>query len=247
VINETMAATYWPGRDALGGRIQLGGNPNRPFVTIVGVVGDEKHNGITGPVKPKFYAPYSQFALSTNTTPTTGTLIVRATGDPTALGPALRAAAREIDPNVPLTAMRTMDEVVNIAIATPRLTGVVFTAFAGVAIFLSAIGVYGLLVYMVAQRSREIGIRVAVGAGKGQIVGMIFRSGAQMALAGLAIGLALAAALTRVLGSLLHGVTPLDPGTFAAVALLLLVVAAFASFIPATRAARVDPVRALRQ
>ena len=246
VINETMAATYWPGRDALGGRIQLGGNPNRPFVTIVGVVGDEKHNGITGPVKPKFYAPYSQFALSTNTTPTTGTLIVRATGDPTALGPALRAAAREIDPNVPLTAMRTMDEVVNIAIATPRLTGVVFTAFAGVAIVLSAIGVYGLLVYMVAQRSREIGIRVAVGAGKGQIVGMIFRSGAQMALAGLAIGLILAATLTRVLGSLLHGVTPLDPGTFGAVAVLLLAVAALASFIPASRAARVDPVAALR-
>ena len=252
LINEAMARKYFGGRDALGERFkQRGGspatNPN-PWITVVGVVADVRHNGITGVVKPKFYRPLSQFHESRRTTPVNMTLVVRtrAGQSPLALTGPIRAEVRRMDTNVPVAAVRTMEEVVASSIATPRLTGWLLGVFAGLAVLLAAIGIYSVLSYVVSQRRREIGIRVAMGATTGQVVGLIWRGGVTLTAAGAVAGMVVAALTTRAMTSLLHEVKPLDPATFIAAPLLLMVVASIASLIPAIRATRVDAVRALR-
>jgi putative ABC transport system permease protein len=247
VVNETMARTYWPGRDPIGQRIRLGrGAVNRPWVTVVGVVADERHNGITAAVKEKFYRPHSQFHRSTGNAVRGMTLVVRGPGDVTRLTGSVRAVLREMDPSLPLAGVRTMDEVVNAAMVTPRATGGVLVLFAVLAIALAAIGIYGVLTYLVSERRREIGVRVAMGATAGQVIRLVLGHGLGLAVVGLALGLVLAAALTRVMAGQLHDVTPLDPLTFAVVPLVLLGVAAASGYLPARRATRVDPVVALR-
>jgi putative ABC transport system permease protein len=240
LVNETLAATYWPNQDPIGRRVKFGGD-QMPWATIVGVVGNVRHNGIEAPVKGKFYRLYSQFNQLRN-----GTMVVRTTGDPAALAGPLRAVVREVDPSVPLAAVRTMDEVIDTALTSPRLTGSVLVAFGGVAIVLSALGLYGLLVYLVSERTREIGIRVAIGAQRGQIIARVLGQGVRLATIGAGLGLLLAFAWTRTLQGLLHGVTAVDPATFIGVPLVLVGVAIVASFIPARRAASVDPIRALK-
>ena len=248
LINEEMARLYWAGRDPIGGRFRIGNRADRPWVTVVGIVKGVRHNGITSVVKEKFYIPHSQWAQSLGSANAirSMTLVVKTDGEAAALTPPVRAVIREMDPNLPVADVRTMTDVVGTALATPRFTSVLLSIFAVLALTLSAVGIYGVLAYLVSRRTREIGIRVAIGARRLDVVRMVLGSGLSLALSGIAAGIALAFGITRLLRGLLHGVTPADPATFAAVATLLALVAVAASAVPAWRAARVDPVVALR-
>ena len=248
LVNEEMARRYWAGRDPIGGRFRIGMRPDRPWVTVAGIVKDVHHNGLTDVVKEKFYIPHSQWHRSLGNAGLVRamTIVVKTDGNPAALSPAVRNVIRGLDANLPVADVRPMTDVVGSAMSTPRFTSVLLSIFALLALVLSAIGIYGVLSYLVSRRTREIGIRVAIGAGRAQVLKMVLGSGVSLSLAGIAIGLVLAFGVTRVLGGLLHGVTPADPATFAAVAAALVGVAALASAVPAWRASRVDPVVALK-
>ena len=248
LINEEMARLYWAGRDPIGGRFRIGNRPERPWVTVVGIVKSVRHNGITSVVKEKFYIPHSQWARSLGSPNLirSMTLVIKTEGDPSSLTTSVRGVIREMDPNLPVADVRTMEDVVGTALATPRFTSVLLSIFAALALTLSAIGIYGVLSYLVSRRTREIGIRVAIGARRPDVIRMILGSGLSLALVGITGGIVLAFGITRLLRGLLHGVTPADPATFAAVALLLTLVAILASAVPAWRASRVDPVVALK-
>ncbi|MBA2301031.1 MAG: ABC transporter permease, partial [Acidobacteria bacterium] len=245
MINEEMARRYWPGRDALGGRFKRGG-PDRLWITVVGIVADVKHNGITGVVKEKFYVPHTQWHVSTGDAIRSMSLVIKASGDPLSIVGSVRREITALDPALPVADIRTMDDVVGATLSTPRFTGVLMTVFATLALALSAIGIYGVLSYVVSRRTREIGIRVAIGAGRGQVLRLVLRQGLALTFTGVAIGLALAIWGARLMQPVLHGVKPGDPMTFAAVASVLTLVAILASLIPALRATRVDPVVALK-
>jgi putative ABC transport system permease protein len=247
LINEEMARRYWAGRDPIGSRFQIGGGAaDRPFITVVGVVADVRHNGITEGIKEKFYVPHTQWHKSIGNPIRAMTLVVKAEGDPRPLTGPVRQVIRELDASLPVAAIRTMDEVVSATLSAPRFTGVLLGVFAALALALSAIGIYGVLSYVVSRRTREIGIRVAIGAGRGHVLRLVLGSGVGLALVGIAVGLAVAASLSRLMSTLLHDVQPGDPATYAVVAALLTSVAIVASLIPAWRATRVDPVRALK-
>jgi putative ABC transport system permease protein len=198
-------------------------------------------------VKEKFYIPHSQWHIATG-----GNLIrnvfvvVRASGDPRRLAAPIRGEVRQLDPTLPVANVRTMNEVVNTALATPRLTGFLLGAFAVIALTLAAVGIYGVLAYLMSQRTPEIGIRLAIGADRSQVLAMILRQGLALAGVGVIIGLAAALALTRLMAGLLYQVRASDPLTFTVVPVVLLVVALVASYLPARRATRVSPVIALR-
>jgi predicted permease len=248
LINEAMAEKYWAGRNAVGGRFKMG-NPKAPWITVVGIVGDVTHNGITTIIKPKFYRPIKQWSQSfaAGGPPSRfTTLVLRTSGDPMALARPVRDRIRLIDPELPVAAIRTLDNVVATSIATPRLTGQVLVLFAGLALLLAGIGIYGVLSYVVNLRRQEIGIRLAIGAAPAQVRRQVLLSGLRLTIIGIAGGLVLAALVTPLLEPLLHEVTPTDPLTFASVAGVLLAVAALASLVPAWRASRVDPLTALR-
>jgi predicted permease len=246
VVNETLARTYWKDGDAVGGRLRVG-NMRNPWVNVIGIVADERHNGVTGVVKEKFYIPHSQWHVVTGGSIIRNVFVVaRTAGDPLAVAASVRNEIRQLDPNLPVANIRPMREVVSTALATPRLTGFLLGAFAAIALALAAVGIYGVLSYLVSQRTHEIGIRLAIGADRMQVLGMILRQGITLAVAGILVGLAGAFALTRMMASLLYQVQPSDPVTFTAVPLALIAVAAFASYLPALRATRVSPVQALR-
>jgi putative ABC transport system permease protein len=246
LVNEEMARRYWPGRDPIGGRFRIGGGGDRPWVTVVGIVGDVRHNGITSVVKEKFYVPHTQWHRSLGNAVRSMTLVLRTNGNPAALAAPVRSAIGEMDPNLPVAEVRSMDDVVGSALSTPTFMSVLLSIFAALALSLSAIGIYGVLSYVVSRRTREIGIRVAIGAGRARVLRMVLGGGVSLALVGIGAGLILAFAVTRLLRGLLHGVTPADPSTFAVVAIALTGVAALASLVPAWRASRVDPVVALK-
>lgn len=247
VVNDTMARAYWPEGRAVGGRVRIGSGGDRPWAVVVGIVADERHNGVTAAPKEKFYAPYGQWStLTAGNVVRSAFLVLRTSGDPRALVTPVREAVRRVDPKLPVASVRTMREVVAAALATPRLTGVLLGLFAGTALVLAVIGLYGVLSFVVARRTHEIGIRLAIGADRGQVLRMVLRQGLSLALAGVVCGLVLAAAGTRYMASLLYEVAPLDGVTFAAVPLVLLAVAALASLVPALRAIRVSPTVALR-
>jgi putative ABC transport system permease protein len=247
LINEEMAKLYWNGRDPIGGRIKIGGGAqDRPWVTVVGIVGNVRHNGLTGAVKEKFYVPHTQWHKSIGNPIRDMTLVVKAQADPGALAGPVRQAIRSLDPNLPVADIRSMDDIVAATMSAPRFTGMLLGVFAGLALVLSAIGIYGVLSYVVSRRTREIGIRVAVGAGRRQVLRLVLGSGVALALVGIAIGLAAAAVFSKAMSTMLHDVKPLDPPTFVAVAVSLTAVAIAASLVPAWRATRVDPVRALK-
>jgi predicted permease len=248
VINETLARTYWTDPNAvLGGRIRMGSLAGRPWVTVVGVVADERHNGVTGVVKEKFYIPHSQWHVVTGGNLIRGVfLTVRTTGDPLASAGAVRDQVRQLDAQLPVANIRPMRDVVATSLATPRLTGFLLATFAAVALALAAVGIYGVLAYLVSQRTHEIGIRLAIGADRRQVLRMILEQGLRLALAGIVVGVIAAFGLTRLMASLLYQVTPADPVTFAAVPAILALVALAASYLPARRATRVSPVIALR-
>jgi predicted permease len=249
VVNETMARTFWSdAATVVGGRIRLGIAVNRPWATVVGIVADERHSGVTGDVNEKFFIPHVQWPAATaGGDPIRSVFVVaRTTGDPMGVAGAIRNEIRQMDATLPVASVRSMHEVVAAALATPRLTGFLLGAFAAVALALAAVGIYGVLAYVVSQRTAEIGIRLAIGASRSQVLGMVLGQGLALGAAGVAVGLLGAFALTRLMQGLLYEVGPHDPFTFVVVAAALLLVALVASFLPARRATRVSPTVALR-
>jgi putative ABC transport system permease protein len=247
VINATMAHTYFPGENPLGKRMQIGATPEPekdvPTMEIVGVVGDVRQTLDLDP-EAEMYLPYRQadqvlpvFQLS---------VVLRTAGDPLQETAALRNALSQIDPNQPLVKVRTMEENMAGTAAQPRFRTWLIGIFAALALALAGIGVYGVMSYTVTQRTGEIGIRVTLGAQPGDVFGIVVGEGLRLALLGVSCGLVAALALTRVLQSFLYGVSAYDPLTFVAVAFLLTLVGLAASFFPARRATRVDPIVALR-
>jgi putative ABC transport system permease protein len=246
VVNEAMARRFWPGQDPIGRRFRMG-SPERPWLTVVGIVGDVRHNGLTGTVKPKFYRPAAQFHLSSGNPPRNMNLVVRtSSADPMTLAEPIRRVLQRLDPGVPMAAARTMQDVVRASQATPRFAGSLLAVFAGLALALAAVGVYGVLSYAVSERTPEIGVRIALGAWPGLVLRLVIAQGVARVGLGLACGALLALALARLMRSLLYGVPASDPLTFAAVGTILLGVGLLAAWWPAMRAAGVDPMAALR-
>jgi putative ABC transport system permease protein len=214
---------------------------------VVGIVADERHNGVSAIVNEKFYIPHNQWPIVTaGGDPIRSVFVVaRTTGDPLSVAGAVRNEIRQMDANLPVANVRSMNDVVAAALATPRLTGFVLGAFATIALTLAAVGIYGVLAYLVSQRTQEIGIRLAIGADRSQVLGMVLRQGLSLTAVGIVVGLIGAFALTRLMQSLLYEVHPNDPITFVAVAAAVLVIALAASFLPARRATKVSPMSAL--
>ena len=241
VINSAMARQFWPDADPLGKTFAWGqAAPDAEWRTIVGIVGDVRHFGLGEPARPEVYTPASQSAASF------AVYAVRADGDPRTLAPSVRALVRALDADLPVRSLRTMDEVVRASVAEPRLRTVVLAVFAALAVLLAAVGVYGVLAYGVAQRTGEIGVRVALGARESQILRMILRQGLGVAVAAVAAGALVAFWVTPALRDLLYDVSPMDPAVLGGVAVFLLATAALAAYLPARRAARIDPMEALR-
>ncbi len=246
IVNEKMASLYWKDGNPVGRRIRMGSNAERPWITVVGVVADLQHNGLGSMVKEKFYRPHAQFAQSTGFPIRNMTLVVKTQGDPMTLVSAVRHEVATMDPSLPVAAIRTMTDVVESAESAPRFTGWLLGLFAALALTLAAIGIYGVLAYLVSQRTREIGIRMAVGAAPSSVLRLVVWRGVRLALQGVGIGLIVAFVGARLMATLLYQIQPRDPLTFVAVPLVLSGVALLASVIPAFRAMRVDPINALR-
>jgi putative ABC transport system permease protein len=246
VINETMANRYWPGEDAIGKRFIMGTDP-KPWLTIVGIVRTVRHNAIVEPARAEMYVPHAQIAQQIGGTPRAMGVVLKTTGDPLALAGAIRDAVRGLDRNLPVSEIRSMEEVTANALSQPRFTALLLSLFAALALALAAIGIYGTVSLLVAERTQEMGIRLALGAERTTILRLILGQGMLLAGAGLALGVAGAAFLTRLLASLVYGVGTLDPVTFIAVPALLAAVAAIACLAPAQRAASVDPVLTLKR
>ncbi|CAN5347972.1 hypothetical protein BH18ACI2_BH18ACI2_01650 [soil metagenome] len=248
-INETMARQFWPGESPVGQRFKVGSPDSpEPWLTIVGVVADVRQMGADAPVKAEMYVPYWQFPRGSRVYSlfTPRDLVIRTTASPTSLVPAVREAVRDVDPYQPLSNIRTMSEVLDRVTAQRRVGMILLTAFAALALLLAALGIYGVLSFFVVQHTREIGIRMALGAQRGNVLRLVVGQGMLLTFVGIAIGLAGAFALTRVMASLLYGVSATDPLTFVGVPMLLATVALIACYIPARRAMKVDPMIALR-
>ncbi|MEP6918286.1 MAG: ABC transporter permease [Acidobacteriota bacterium] len=242
VINQTFARLQWPNESPVGHRVGFGG-PDAPLRTIVGVVKDVRERGYQLEVKPGAYATYAQ--VLTSWLPES--LVVRTTGNPSDLVPAIRRVIGLVDPEQPVSAVRTMDDIVSLSVVDRRGQTMLLSASAGLALLLACLGLFGVLSYAVTQRTREIGVRLALGATAGGIARLVIGRGLAPTAIGLTTGLALAWVATRTIGALLVGVGTTDPATFIGVVALLVVVAVAACGVPALRAARVDPLRVLRQ
>lgn len=238
VVNESLARYFFPGQSAVGERLSIGASA--PY-TIVGVVADVRMGAPRPGSPPAVYFPSAQSEPSQY-----GTISVRTRSDPLALVPSVRAAVRSVDPEQPIADIRTMDEVLSEFMAPRRFNALLVGSFAALALTLAALGLYGAISYIVAQRTREIGIRMALGAERSDVVHSVLRQGVGLALAGVIPGIAAALALSKLLSGLLFHVESRDPVVFALVPLLLLAVAVLAVMIPARRASRVDPAIALR-
>jgi putative ABC transport system permease protein len=241
LVNETLARRYWPEGDAVGKRMRTGSvDQPGPWLTVVGVVGDVRQYGLDQEQKTQFYRPGRQLALHPMS------LVLRAQGDPEALAAAVRRAVQSIDPDQPIYNVRSMDSLLATTLAPRRLSLLLLAAFAMTALLLAGVGIYGVLAYSVTQRTHEIGIRMALGARRADVLVMILRQGIRLVLIGAALGVAAAFGLTRLMSSLLFGVSPTDPATLGAVCLVLVGVALLACIVPARRASGVDPMIALR-
>src|ERR1051326_4745737 len=245
IINETLAKHYFGGKDPIGGRIQTGDpNPSSPWETIVGVVGDVKYSGLDSRPEPAIYVPYNENAW-------VGWgremyLVVRSNGSAPQIVPAIRAELAGMDSTLPLAQVRTMDELLDESLVQQRFRTWLISGFAALALLLSAIGIYALISYSVSQRTREIGVRVALGAQRSNVLGMVLREGLQLLLFGLLLGWLAAFSATRVLRSLLYSTSATDAVSFAATSITLIAVALLACYVPARRATKVDPMIALR-
>jgi len=241
VVNEALARRYFGERSPLGATIGVFGEE----ATVIGVVGTVAHNGITAPRKERFYRPHAQITGAVGTQRSM-TVVIGTEGAPSAVLDRVRGEIRALDPSLPVAQVQTMDEVLSRAISEHRFALVLLGAFAAIALTLAVVGIYGVLSYAVSRRTQEIGVRLALGAEAGTVVGLVVRQGMTMALVGVATGTVVALGLSRFMESLLYGVPPRDPATFVLVATAFAAVALAASLVPALRAARVDPARALR-
>ncbi|MEP6690399.1 MAG: ABC transporter permease [Gemmatimonadaceae bacterium] len=240
IVSEAFARKAFGATDVVGRRIRPGNTDNDPWVTIVGVAGSVRHAGLTMDPEPEFYLHTAQFPQGSTA------IVVRTAGDPETASRQLHDAVASVERSVPISELRTADELVGSSVEQPRVIMALLLAFAAVGLALGAIGIYGVVSYAVSGRVREIGIRIALGARRGVVVRAVLREGMGFTLAGVALGLGAASLLTRALGTLVYGVSTTDPLTFVALAILLVAVALVASWIPARRAARVDPMVALR-
>jgi putative ABC transport system permease protein len=245
VINETMARTYWPDGNALGRRFRQG-SADRPMFTIVGIVQDVRHNAAVEEPRTEMYHPHAQYPLAVGFAPQAMTLVVKTRGGFETLAQRIRTEIRRLDANVPVSDVQTMERVVSAAFSQPRFTTWLLGSFALLALTLASIGVFGVVSYGVVQRTHEIGVRVALGARAGDVLRLIMTSALTVASGGIVVGVAAAAGLTRLLRTLVYGVGTLDPLTFLVAPAVLTLVAVVASFLPARRALRLEPQRALR-
>jgi len=244
VVDESFARKFFPGRSALGGRFAFGPRPEKPedWPTIIGVVKDVPHNG----VEEKSGNPFIYQVVPQGARPGGLTLFLRTSRPPEELVPTLRAKLKVLDPAIFLYDAGSLEKAVGSSFDNRRAVMLLLAAFAGLALFLSSLGIYGVLAYDVSQRTREIGVRGAIGASHGQIVGLILKQGLWKAGVGVAVGLVGALLLSRYMTTLLFGVTPTEPVVYVAVSLVLVAVALVASWLPARRAAKIDPLVALR-
>jgi putative ABC transport system permease protein len=238
IVNETMAKRYWPGLSPIGKRVRF--SDQESWREVVGVIGDVKHWGLDAPVNPELYVPVSQF-------PTWAlTWVLKTAGDPLALVPIAQRHVRELDPNLPLFQVRTMDDVAAKSVERRKWTMNLLAIFAVLALAMAAAGIYGVMAHLVALRTPEIGVRLALGARPGAVMRQVLGEGVAQAAIGLTIGLIASLALMRGLRTFLFGIEPTDPITLVSVGVSLMLVALLAVFVPAIRAMRVDPVTALR-
>ena len=241
VIDQTLARRYWPGENPLGQQIKFGFGAGLQGLTIVGVVGDIKSDGFDAPSVPHIYVSMGQFA------PVNAVVFLRSRGDVEHLGEAIRQEVEKVDPNVPVHSISSMDQIIARSVADRRFALELLGGFAAVALLLAAIGIYGVMSYSFSQRTHEVGIRMALGAQRMNILNMAIGEGMQLVAIGLAIGLIFAGALTRFVRSMLFDVSPFDPATFVVISATLAAVAFLACYLPARRATRVDPLIALRE
>jgi len=245
IINSAMALKYWPGRDPIGR--QLGVKTQRfPTRTIIGIVPDIKHNSLRDDPDPEMYVPYKQNEIKWWPSMQTMQVALRTKADPASLAGSVREALRSVDPDLPAARVATLAALVDDSMAQPRFSLLLLGSFGGLALVLAMIGMYGVISYSVQQRTQEIGVRMAMGASRGDVLRLVIGLGARLAALGIMIGLLTAWIVTRTMASFLYGVQPTDPLTFAAVSVLLMGVALFACLLPARRATRVDPLVALR-
>jgi len=244
IISESAARRFWPGRDPLGERLRIhvstGFAGPEPVRTIVGVAGDVKLRSLDAAATPVFYVPHSQYVSDSMTA------FVRAVGDPGPLAPMIRGRVANLDPELAISSLRPAADLVSSSIAQPRFRMLLLGLFAAIALALAAVGLYGVMAFAVAQRRHEIGVRLALGADRPDVLRLVFRQGLVPVAAGVAMGLAGTAVLTRAMSGLLYEVRAFDPVTYAAVAGLLAAVSALACYLPARRAMRVDPVEVFR-
>ncbi len=250
IVNQRMARTYWPGEDAIGKRITLDDSAKNPkWLTVIGVSQDAKQDGWTTAPRPEMYLPLLQSREYLNDTSSHFqyiTLVVRSTGEPEAIANEVKAAVAALDKNVAVSEIETMDQAVAELNAQPRFEFWLLGSFAGLAVLLAALGIYGVMSYSVSRRTHELGVRMALGAAQGDVVRLVVRQAMSLALVGSFCGLVAAVALTRMMSSFLYGVRPIDPPTYVSAVVAISGVALLAGYIPARRATRVDPVRALR-
>jgi putative ABC transport system permease protein len=240
IVDERLAAKYWPGESALGKRIGTDGSA-QDWATIVGVVGHVNRNGPAEEGEPQLYFPHQQYVQ------TGMVLVVKTAGDPAALAPAIREAVKRVDADLPTAQVRTLDELMTNATARERFNMLMLGVFALVALALASVGLYGVMSYLVSQRNREIGIRLALGGQPGDVRRLVVRESMAISVGGLVVGAVVSLAVSRLLTGLLFGIKATDFTTYAAISALLLAVAAVASWGPARRATRVDPLVALRE
>jgi predicted permease len=252
VVNETLARTYWNGRNPIGERLRpYSADGGSPWFTVVGVAKDVKQSGVDQPPGTQVYLLVDQLATDSPTawvaiSPPAMQIVVRTTLPPATLAPAIAQVAREIDPSMPVAHLREMDEVFAESIQRPRLLAQMLAAFSALALLLAAVGAYGLLAYMVAERRREIGIRMALGAAQSRVLMDTVREGLQLTLLGVSAGTVAAVFLNRLIASLLFGVGPADMATFAVAIPMIALIACVACSLPAWRASRLDPNVVLR-
>ena len=241
IIDETTARKYWPGRDPLGRRVRFGKDPTQPWMTIVGIIKDIKHDGLDVDGVPHIYVSVYQ-------DPNKQVSMALRTSLPAAqLEPQIRREIQSMDSGLPVFNISSMNDVLDRSLASRRFVADLVGGFAGLAVILASIGIYGLLAYLVGQRSREIGIRMAMGARRGDILRLFFQKGVALAGVGIVAGLVVSASTASIMSSLLYGVRPRDPAVFLIVPLLLFAIAGLASYLPARRATKVDPLIALRE
>jgi len=240
IVNQAFAKKFWPNEDALGKRIVMGGMSNDPkWITIVGIVGDMRHFGLDVAPKPEMYVPFAQSAYSTTI------YVARSNQDPRALLPAIRREIQAIDPAVPLANVRMFEDVIADSVAPRRLSVILLGVFAGVAVLLASVGIYGVMSFLVVQRTQEIGVRMALGAQRSDVMKLILGRSLKLISAGAAIGLVVTLMSTSTLRALLYNVSAFDTPTFVLVTIFLGAVALAASYLPAMRATKADPMAAL--